>query len=70
MKPAKRNNTPFAVYVRVLIDRPHLKAIQVTDGTREAWLPKSLIKFLSRYNNLREVEIEIPEWLAREKGFL
>jgi hypothetical protein len=68
--PAKHKTIPIELFVRILIDRPYLKAIQVSDGTIVAWLPKSQITFLSRYDNLRQCTIAIPEWLAKEKGFL
>ncbi len=62
--------TPFEIAVRVMIDKPHLKGVLVTDGIIEAWLPKSQVKYLTRWNNNKETTISIPEWLAREKGFL
>jgi hypothetical protein len=68
--PAKLKTTPVELFVRILIDRPHLKAIRVRCGEVEAWLPKSQMTFLSRYDNMRECTITIPEWLAKEKGLL
>lgn len=66
----KHKTTPVELFVRILIDRPHLKAIQVRCNGVEAWLPKSQMTFLSRYDNMRECTITIPEWLAKEKGLL
>ncbi len=63
-----RKAQPFEVYVRVVKDR--LKAMLVSDGTIEVWLPKSQIKVLTRFNSQRETTISMPEWLAKEKGFL
>jgi len=64
----KHDKQAFKISVRVVKER--LKAILVSDGTIEAWLPKSQITFLSRYNERRETTINIPKWLAKEKGFL
>jgi len=60
----------FPVVVSVRVVKEHLKAILVSDGSIEAWLPKSQITFLTRYNERRETTIGMPKWLAKEKGFL
>jgi len=63
-----KKGKPFEISVRVVKER--LKAILVSDGTVETWLPKSQITFLTRYNERRETTIGMPKWLAKEKGFL
>lgn len=55
-------------------DEPSDKAVLFDDGTREVWLPRSQIKikYPSAGFTLGAplVEIDMPEWLAREKGLL
>lgn len=50
------------------------KAILVEYEGQEMWIPKSQFDwetFMNEYHQSGdEVEIEIPEWLAIEKGFL
>lgn len=43
-------------------------AILFFDGTTEAWIPLSLILQTTKHRD--GVEIEIPEWLAKERGFV
>lgn len=44
------------------------KAIRVSDGTREAWLPKSQVE----YNEVKPgiYEVTAPEWLLLDKGLI
>lgn len=44
-------------------------AILFTDGVIEAWLPKSQIETLSD-GETELLEVSVPEWLAKEKGFI
>lgn len=46
-------------------------AILVTDwDSKEIWLPKSQIDYDDmNYKKGDEIEITIPEWLAKDKGF-
>lgn len=43
-------------------DREH--AIKIFDGSRTAWLPKSLVE------DNRDGTFTMPEWLALEKGLI
>ncbi|MGY3278185.1 hypothetical protein [Bradyrhizobium sp. S3.7.6] len=39
-------------------------AYKISDGTREEWVPKSLVKFND------DGTFTMPEWLAKDKGFI
>jgi hypothetical protein len=43
-------------------------AILIDDGYDEVWLPKSQINYVGDVGD--EVSIELPEWLAEDKGLL
>lgn len=45
-------------------------ALLVSDGDNEAWLPKSLIEYDEEPERGRSIDIELPEWLAIEKGLI
>lgn len=45
------------------------KAVLFHDGTREAWLPKSLIEITPAERGSM-VDIVLPEWLALDKGLI
>lgn len=45
------------------------KAYLLSDGTDEFWMPKSQIKS-ERDLGDGNVELEIPEWLAEDKGIV
>ena len=44
-------------------------AILVTDSVTEAWLPKSQINYDGEPGD-KAVEVELPEWLAEDKGLI
>lgn len=44
-------------------------AILFFDGAREAWLPKSQVRQVTQ-PELGVIELELPEWLAKEKGLI
>lgn len=48
------------------------KAIKVKQGDLEVWLPRSQIKYLRKYakepDGRQEMVVDIPDWLADEKG--
>lgn len=48
------------------------KAVLINAGTAQEWVPKSQIQNVSEIDFIKDesVDIEIPAWLAREKGFL
>lgn len=57
-------------WLPVTIVRETPKAIMVTDSKTQAWVPKSQI--IDSSDDLTpgvELEIEIPIWLAEDKGF-
>ena len=46
------------------------RAIKVDFGDEIHWLPKSQIKFEEDCKTDDGVRLEIPEWLAKEKGLI
>jgi len=53
------------------IKRETSLALFVTDGTAEpVWIPKSQIKLMEDGGPGDTVNIEMPEWLAIDKGFI
>ncbi|MFQ5776342.1 MAG: hypothetical protein ACE5GS_17625 [Kiloniellaceae bacterium] len=44
------------------------KAVLLYDGARQDWLPKSQIEIDRRADGT--VEVAMPEWLAKAKGFI
>ena len=54
--------------ITVEILRESERAIFVTDGTVEEWLPKSQIEYDDTGSNV--VVITLPEWLAQEKNLI
>jgi hypothetical protein len=46
------------------------KAARVSDGDREVWLPTSQIKIGESRPGSSITTIEIPEWLAIDKGLV
>lgn len=48
------------------------KAVLINDGTRDAWIPNSLIDDpdLETLEIGETVDLLIPEWLAKEKGLI
>jgi len=65
-----RETYDFTVDVTGVTD----KAIQITDGIDEQWLPKSqvecLTKELDHIEQGDQVHIMIQEWLAKKKGLI
>lgn len=43
-------------------------AYRIHDGARTQWVPKSQVKL--EYNGRGGVTAVMPEWLAKEKGFI
>lgn len=52
---------------RIVVDKP--LAILLDDGTGQAWLPKSRIR-IEPTKDAGIVEVLMPEWLAKEKGYV
>ena len=47
------------------------KAICVTDGKKEVWLPKSQIEYeLKQVTGTTFADVTMPEWLAIDKGLV
>lgn len=40
------------------------------DGTKEVWLPKSQVKIAEVRAGTSAAEVDLPEWLAKEKGLI
>lgn len=49
------------------IHRETAKAILFFDGTREVWLPKSLVEVEAKG---KLFEVTMPEWLAHKHGLI
>ena len=61
------------IEVAVEIKRETAKALLVDDSSGEVWIPKSQIgNDPDDYEDMigETVTLEIPEWLAEEKGFI
>ena len=50
------------------IKRETDKAVLAFDGANDIWLPKS--KITIKKLNVPDVEITLPEWLAKQKGII
>lgn len=61
--------TKKIVDITVQVRRETVKAVLVSDGVTEAWLPRSQIEINISDDGQADV-ITLPEWLAMEKGFL
>ena len=47
------------------------KAFRVSDGVKEAWLPKSQVEHHPEGDPRKRSSIMVmPEWLAKDKGFI
>lgn len=57
-------------YISCEIRRVTDKAVLVHDGTQEAWIPRSQIEDPEEFEIGENVEVLMPEWLAKEKGLL
>ena len=54
------------IVIVIMIKRPN--AILVSDGTKQAWLPRSQIEIENE--DLKFSTVTLPEWLAIEKGLV
>lgn len=67
MKTAYRRMVEIYVEIRGRAAR----AVLVSDGVSEVWLPTSLIDIdPARANKYSQTSITMPEWLAKEKGLI
>lgn len=57
-------------YIACEIRRLTDKAVLIHDGTREAWIPRSQIEDPEEFVMGENVEILMPEWLAKDKSLL
>lgn len=61
-------------FVRCVIKREKAKAILIRQNELEVWLLRSqcfrISKIAKDDDGIWEVEIEMPEWLAEEKGLI
>jgi len=57
------------VEIYVEIKRRAARAVLVSDGVSEVWLPTSLID-IDPANKYNQASITMPEWLAKEKGLI
>ena len=59
------------VEIFVEIKRRAARAVLVSDGDSEVWLPTSLIDIdTDTTNKYNQASITMPEWLAKEKGLI
>lgn len=56
------NNEPVQVACKII--RTTEKAILINDGIKDIWLPSRYVKLIN------DDEIELPEWLAKDKGII
>lgn len=61
-----RSNEEVDVCVEIL--RESDRAILVSDGDVEEWLPKSQLEYEGEVG--QTVVVTMPEWLAQEKGLI
>ena len=59
----------LTVEIAVEVKHDTAKAMLVTDGSVEAWIPKSQVTY-EPLNNNKETTITMPEWLAKNKGLI
>jgi hypothetical protein len=59
-----------AVEITVEVIKETAAAVLVTDGDIEVWLPKSQITLMVPDEGDETRTMEIPEWLAVEKGLV
>jgi hypothetical protein len=54
------------------IKRRTAKAVLISDGETEAWLPLSMIEIDTIPDTARDnqARIALPEWLAKDKGLM
>ena len=66
---AKKNKD---VDISVEVKHETKAAVLVTDGDKEVWLPKSLIKegFELTYIKDKVIELTLPEWLCLKNGLI
>lgn len=55
------------IEIAVTVKRETEKALLIDDGTREVWIPKSMITDQTG-DGLLITSIFLPEWFATEKG--
>lgn len=58
------------IEIDVDVKRATPNALLVSDGTTEAWIPRSQIKDMCENDNGKITSIFISEWLAKEKGLV
>jgi len=57
------------VVVELKADPPKAKAILISDGDKEIWVPRSIIEGIEPVKGTM-IEITIPEWFAQDKGLI
>ncbi|MFH1083387.1 MAG: hypothetical protein V1751_08355 [Pseudomonadota bacterium] len=55
---------PEIIYDKILMDRPHLKAIRFDFAGNKIWIPRSQIK----NHDLMKQTVDIPQWLIEADG--
>jgi hypothetical protein len=55
--------------VIVIVKHTTERAVLVTDGTRQAWLPLSQVEVAANEDG-RTHTLTLPEWLAHERGLI
>lgn len=56
--------------VDICVDQKYItaKAVLVSDGTTEAWLPLAQVEI--KRNKDGTIAVTLPEWLAKDKGLI
>ena len=62
------NKSTVRVNCILIQDRP--MALLILQDEIEVWIPRSLLEHISKRDNgfLVELKVDMPEWLAEEKG--
>jgi hypothetical protein len=63
-------NTQDTIDIAVTIEHETDMALLVYDGDTKTWVPKSQIQYDEDAQVGDTIDIEMPEWLAMDKGFI
>ena len=58
--------------ISVIFVKQTAKAILVSEGKEERWIPKSLVEGIDDFEELKrgqDITCNIPEWFAEKEGF-
>ena len=67
---ARKLETKGFTYVSGTVIHATDRAVLFNDGTRQEWIPISQIEDPDRFAIGETIDLLLPEWLAKEKGFI